>query len=242
MKVLIFSGTGDGRELCGFLNENGIETIACVATQYGKDIMGEMKNVKIYQGRLDEKEIEELAENADIVIDATHPYARNITKNVKTACKKKNKEYLRMVRDENEVFGSVVVKSIDEAVKYLNDKEGKIFVSTGSSEICKYSGIDGYKKRIRARVLNTEESRKKCGECGIEDVMYKMPPYSVEDNIKDFNGCEFLVTKSSGKVGGFDEKIEAAHKLAMEIIIIKRPDESGYTIDEIKRRILRKNG
>ena len=242
MKVLVFSGTGDGRELCEFLSDNGIETTVCVATEYGKEIMGEMKNVKICSGRLDEKEIEALAENADIVIDATHPYARNITKNIKSACENKNKEYLRMVRDENEVMGDLIVKSIDDAASYLNDKDGKIFVSTGSSEINKYTLINGYKERVRARVHDTEEARDKCRRAGIEDVLYKMPPYCEKDNMNDFSGCRFLVTKSSGKVGGFDEKISAAKKLGMEIIIIERPKESGYGVDEIKRRITEKNG
>ena len=49
----------------------------------------------------------------------------------------------------------------------------------------------------------------------------------------------YLVTKCTGKNGGFTEKTEAAKENGVECIIIKRPtDESGMTVSEVEKMIL----
>ena len=50
---------------------------------------------------------------------------------------------------------------------------------------------------------------------------------------------KYLVTKCTGKNGGFTEKTEAAKENGVECIIIKRPtDESGMTVSEVEKMIL----
>ena len=50
---------------------------------------------------------------------------------------------------------------------------------------------------------------------------------------------KYLVTKCTGKNGGFTEKTEAAKENDVECIIIKRPtDESGMTVSEVEKMIL----
>ena len=39
MKTVIFSGTSEGRTLCEQLSRAGQEAVACVATEYGKQVM-----------------------------------------------------------------------------------------------------------------------------------------------------------------------------------------------------------
>ena len=53
------------------------------------------------------------------------------------------------------------------------------------------------------------------------------------------SGAEILITKESGSAGGYPEKAEAAKRLGIELITIKRPEESGYTLSEIKEIILK---
>ena len=49
-----------------------------------------------------------------------------------------------------------------------------------------------------------------------------------------------LLTKESGKAGGFSEKVRAADDLDMEVLILRRPDaDRGVTVDEAKQMILR---
>ena len=82
------------------------------------------------------------------------------------------------------------------------------------------------------RVYSSPENALICRDHGFTDIISGNGPFSEYENTRDFEGCDILVTKDSGKEGGFSEKISAAHKLGMKIIIIKRPPEEGYYINK----------
>lgn len=75
----------------------------------------------------------------------------------------------------------------------------------------------------------------KAVELGYEpaNVVCMQGPFEEDLNIamiKHFN-AKYLVTKDSGKAGGFEEKISAAHKAGAELVIIARSENehgSGY--------------
>ena len=77
IKVLIFAGTTEGRQLATVLSENGVSCIVCVATEYGKQTMPELEKVELRTGRLSPKDMAELIaeEKVAAVVDATHPFA-----------------------------------------------------------------------------------------------------------------------------------------------------------------------
>ena len=45
--VLIFGGTTEGREIATYCDKLKIDTILCVATEYGKEVLPEFKTVKV---------------------------------------------------------------------------------------------------------------------------------------------------------------------------------------------------
>jgi precorrin-6A/cobalt-precorrin-6A reductase len=67
------------------------------------------------------------------------------------------------------------------------------------------------------------------------------PPFSTEQNRELFRRCQVdvLVTKASGREGGVVEKVTAARELAMNVLMIRRPDPTGLvdttTIEEAVR-------
>lgn len=235
MKYAIFGGTTEGRKICEYLKEKNIKFDVFTATEAGAEMLPEGVNVNI--GRLEKNDMEKLFETFDAVIDATHPYAKEVTENIKAACGITGKKYIRILRDDKYCKNAVYFESIENAVKFLNKKNGRIFVSTGSKEAEKYTAIDGFEKRISIRILNKPEPIKRCESLGYKNIICGLGPFTVEENIKHFNGCIWLVTKSSGKAGGFTEKIEAAEKLGMKIIVIKRPDDTGMTLEEVIKMI-----
>ncbi|MCI8804465.1 MAG: precorrin-6A reductase [Clostridiales bacterium] len=242
MKAIVFSGTSEGREISEYLNGKKILTEVFVATDYGRDTMSNLEYVIINAGRLDEEEIKSAVLEADFVIDATHPFAEIVTKYIFSACAEFGIEYIRLLREKtySGVRGIIYVNSIEEAVNILKDTKGNIFVSTGSKEILKYRYIDGYEKRIVARVLPVEEAKEKCGELELENVIYKKGPFSYSENLMEFKkyDIKWLVTKDSGKNGGAAEKIEAAESVGAKIIVIKRPFEKhGMSMKEVKKII-----
>ena len=52
-RIVIFSGTTEGRMLAQTLSENGIQCIVSVATEYGEIVMPEMEGVTVHKGRID---------------------------------------------------------------------------------------------------------------------------------------------------------------------------------------------
>ena len=72
-KIIIFSGTTEGRKLSELMAAAGIAHTVSVATDYGKLVMKAHPKVKIQEGRLSKEAMSEFLrkESFDIVIDAT---------------------------------------------------------------------------------------------------------------------------------------------------------------------------
>ena len=241
-KVILFAGTTEGRRIAEFLGENSIDTLVCTATGYGASLIIDNPHVTIEDRRLNADDMITLfrEKEPELIIDATHPYAQDVTKNIRIASDNCNIEYMRVLRsglDTDNVDGAVYVESVDEAIDYLKTVNGKIMVTTGSKEIAKYCAIDDYKERIIARVLSTDESIRICYDAGFEgkNLVCMQGPFSREMNVallRQFH-CRYLVTKIGGKAGGFEEKIEACSDAGATPIIVGIPtQEEGLSYDD----------
>ena len=106
-------------------------------------------------------------------------------------------------------------------------------MSTGSKELADFERIGS---RVTARVLDAEPVRRLCSGMNIRKIIYKRPPFDLEENLNDMSGCSSLVTKDGGDTGGMPEKLRAAELLSMSVIVIKRPESGrdGYTFDRVK--------
>ena len=122
-------------------------------------------------GRMDEGEMERLFAGEDaLVVDATHPYASAVTENIRSACEKTGRTYLRVLRSST-LTGeeeAVYVDSPEAAAEYLAGTEGNIFLTTGSKELPAFRAVPDYENRIFARVLPLPEVVKSCAELGFQ--------------------------------------------------------------------------
>ena len=105
-KILIFSGTTEGRMLAQTLSENGINCIVSVATEYGEIVMPEMEDVTIHKGRMDTGAIKDFVsqEQFDAVVDATHPFATAVSENIRDSLKGTDIPYIRLQRQTSEMM------------------------------------------------------------------------------------------------------------------------------------------
>ena len=103
-KAIVFAGTTEGYAICNFLAENGVSAYACAATEYGGSLLKENEFLHVSAGRLKIEDMEELfrREAPEIVLDATHPYAAEVTKNIRSACENENIRYQRVLRPEGD--------------------------------------------------------------------------------------------------------------------------------------------
>ena len=233
-KLLIFGGTTEGRIIAERCAAKGIYADICVTTEYGSDLLPSSPYLKKLVGTKSIDDIVKLLGNGyTAVVDATHPYAENITANIREAVARSGyseKRYIRVKREpEKRDESAVYVDDAGQAADYLRNTEGKIFVATGSKEAAVFSC---FADRSRIRVYDSPENTEKCRSCGFTDIITGKGPFSEYENIRDFEGCDILVTKDSGKAGGFAGKISAAKKLGMQIIVIKRPEEEGVYVNK----------
>lgn len=241
-QVIIFAGTTEGRTISEYLASCKVPVTACVATEYGETLLTENEYLKVHAGRMDQEEIAAFIreKGAELVIDATHPYAAVVSENVAAACEREQVDYVRLIRGSSaeSVDQAVLVGSVDEAVEYLKKTEGNILATTGSKELFKYTQIPGFEKRVFARVLSTGEVAAACEKLGFvgKNLICMQGPFSEELNIAMLHqfDCKYLVTKETGKAGGFEEKLHAAKAAGATLVLVGRPPEQkGYSYDEV---------
>lgn len=202
----------------------------------------------------------------DAIVDATHPFAREITCNIQAALKEMKQAgnsvpYLRLKRDKNmetpfghpfmsekrdrnmERENGIFYFDTNEAcAKALEDTTGNILLTIGSKELFRYCISERIKRRLYVRVLPSVESLSLCIEQGIcgKQIIAMQGPFTEEMNEAIIRQYEItcLVTKESGIPGGFQEKINAAKRTGTKVFVIGCPEEvEGYSFSEICRKL-----
>ena len=253
-RVLLFGGTTEGRELALWLRDAGIPALSHVATDYGEALLREEALPAEY-GRLDAAEMEHLLRTGDFfaALDATHPFATEVSKNIRAAAAAAGIRYYRILRGEGSASEAEEAEEIEarlrargcyrlfdsqqEAADWLAKTEGSIFLATGSKELKAYAALP--RERLTVRILPGEEALRKAAEAGIRTdhiiAMQGRSSVSLNQALLQQYGAKFLVTKQSGKPGGYLEKLRAAEELGICFVAIRRPAErEGYTLSEIK--------
>ena len=235
MKVLIFSGTADGRALSRRLAGLGLEVTVCVATEYGAEEQGVYPGIKILTGRRDAGEMASLLEGCALCIDATHPYALEVTKNIRSACALAGVPCRRLLRDACPTDGAVSFSDANEAAAFLAKTEGNILLAIGSKDLKSYAALDA--GRLYPRVLPSHEAISACEAAGIphRNIIAMQGPFTRELNaaLLRQKKIAWLVTKDGGREGGFPEKAAAARETGATLVLLRRPEEQGERFEEI---------
>ena len=239
-KVVIFGGTTEGRLLCEYCKDENIPVLYCVATEEGAQPVQSLKNTDVHIKRLDAIEMTELlrANSPSLVIDATHPYAEIVSRNIKEACENTNVRLIRVARDTEKTQDYVNFPDIGSLVSWLKDTPGVIFSTLGVSAAGAFVELPDYQTRVWMRILPAKTSLLTCLELGYraDRLICMQGPFSEDLNRAMFQyaGAEILVTKESGETGGFAEKIRAAQVLGMKTAILRKPEGTGgIPIEEV---------
>lgn len=224
--IWVVGGTSNATEICERLLVTGLSVVVSVTTDFGRQL-SEFSGIEVVQGKLSLDGMEQLIQNyrVRLVVDASHPFAAEVSSNAMLAAEKIGVPYLRFERANTRFESATYVESYEQAVAYLADKRGNILLTTGSKFVAKFIRLGV--ERLFARVLSTSDSVALCEQAGLNpvNVIAMCGVGSVALNLallKEFH-IHFLVTKESGAEGGLQEKIEAAHRVNAEVIIIQRP-------------------
>ena len=238
MSILIFGGATEGRLLAQALSERGVPAAVSVATELGAEELSQLPGITPLVGRKTQAEMAGLLQGVDRCVDATHPYAVEVSQNIRAACAAAGVPLRRLLRRESPLPlppDSVRVDSAGAAAAFLEGREGNILLATGAKELPAFASLD--RDRLFPRVLPAEESLLACRRAGIpaKNIIAMHGPFSQKLNealLEQFH-IRWLVTKDGGAAGGFPEKAAAAQSAGAALVVIRRPAETGEDLPSI---------
>ena len=243
-KIFLIAGTLDGRELAKFLIESGFDVTASVVSDYGRKLLETCAEIKINDKPLDAFELEKILREGDFrfLIDASHPYAKNISANAISAANAAQIFYIRYDRAEIDFDYEKIfhVDSYESAALKAAELGKNIFVTTGSRNLKIF--VELLREcNLTVRILPTAEVLAQCESLGLspKQIIAMQGAFSTALNVELFkHACaEVIVTKNSGQIGGADTKLEAAKILNLPVVMIDRPKifypNIAATFDEV---------
>lgn len=231
--IFVLAGTSDARELAVRIKQEGYDLVTTVVTENAARSMEEA-GLPVRVGRLTAEDIARIIaeEGFQAVVDASHPFAEEASKNAMAGAKAAGVPYIRYER-ESAAYPQhdkvTVVEDYVQAAELAAAKRGVIMLTTGSKTLKIFAdrllGLPD--TTLVARMLPRVDNMQKCEELCIEqkNIVAMQGPFSKELNMAlyDHYQVTLMITKESGKVGAFDEKVEAALEMGIETIIIARP-------------------
>ncbi|MDR1353882.1 MAG: precorrin-3B C(17)-methyltransferase [Treponema sp.] len=264
LRLFVFAGATEGRLFIEKFKKTAkapFYMFVFTATEYGASLLregpalssGDGAEILLHSGRLDADAMyrEMCRHKPSCAIDCTHPHAAEASRNIRAACGRAGCEYLRIARESSSYAaapaGGTAVDSLEEAAGFLRRREGNILLATGSKGL-EFFGTEELRNRAFPRILPMEESIRKCRALGFpaKNILCMQGPFS-----EDFNrsllreiGASWMVTKDSGDEGGFLDKIRAAEREGVQVVLLRRPaDESPegkrVSIEDAVSRLLK---
>ena len=237
MRILLLGGTKDSINIIEFIKNNyEAYILTTTTTEYGAKLAREGGSDDTIARPLPKNELIEVIRDymIDILIDATHPFAEHITQTCVSIANELKLPFIRFERPttnlENVDTSRIhYVKSFDDAGKLISKEfnQANVLHFAGANtmeDIVKYVPVE----RFYPRILKVASSLEKCEKLGIDEnhLISMTGAASLEENIEliEKYDAKVMITKESGEIGGVIEKIEAANKTDIAIIMIQRPE------------------
>ena len=190
-------------------------------------------------GAMEVPEMDAFCHEHDIrlIVDAAHPFAVNLHRNVVNLAERISVPVVRYDRiypshDKNLVW----CKDYDDAINRLEAHDfTKLLALTGVNTINRlrlyWQGHECW-----FRILKREESQSEAQKTGFpaDHLVY----YEQDDTASLIKRLQpqAILTKESGMSGGFDEKVEAARQAGVKVFVVERPDyptADGVTVKHV---------
>lgn len=228
----VFSGTKDGNQLAIDLHEQGHPVVVSAASEYGKAVLAKhCPEIPAIGGRKGvearRQELRNVA--AKSIIDATHPFAETISKQLIQLSQELTIPYLRFERLPTEnLRGAILCANIEEAAKRAVQKGRRIFLTTGSKDLPTFLNTSPLSSpQWFVRLTPDPLMLQRVIDLGIprDHICSMQGPFSQAFNEALWRDWQIdcVVTKNSGDVGGVPAKVEATRNLGIPLIVIQPP-------------------
>ena len=228
--ILVFGGTTEGRKAVEVLEEAG-NTYYYSTRSDGQKI--ELVNGIHLTGGMEVPEMITCCREHDIrlIIDAAHPFAEDLHRNLQFLAKHIQAPIIRYDRiyplHDKEI---IWCKDYNAALQQLETCHiERLLALTGVSTIGRLRPFWEKHQDSWFRILNRRASHivAQANRFPEERLVY----YETDDTsdlIRDLQP-QAIITKESGLSGGFTEKVEAAKQAGIKIFVVERPDYPPHT-------------
>lgn len=230
MTLLLLAGTAEARRLAAHLASEGRAAIASLAgvTREPAPLAlptrhGGFGGLEGFRSFLDDHRI-------SAVIDATHPFAGQITARTHEVCSERGMPLLRLQRPGWVPEGTdswTYVADEAEAAELIPDW-GVVFLATGRQSLPAWAGLRAC--RVHLRVIDSPGSPFPLAG----SFVVGRPPFDLAAEMALFTrlGVTHLVAKDSGGINA-RPKLDAARELGIKVLILRRPPlPSGLPVVE----------
>lgn len=223
--ILVFGGTTEGLKAVKELDEAGNPYFYSTV---GSEQQADMRHGARVCGAMTDDAIVLFCATRGIrlLVDAAHPFAETLHRNVVSAAARLGIPAVRFERVYPDVRNDGRIEwcdSYDDAVERLKGV-GCVLATTGAHSISKLKKLKNSGSRVYYRILDRPASVALAKEQGAD--AGELCFYGEnEDNRALFTRLrpDIVLMKESGLSGGFMEKIRAAHEMDIRVMVIRRP-------------------
>jgi precorrin-6A/cobalt-precorrin-6A reductase len=244
-RILLLSGTSEGPLLAQALLASGFEVRATVTREEARQNLfgplGDAVRVEVRGFTAEGLTAFLAAREADLVLDATHPFAVRITRIAHEVCQRLGVPHVRFERPDWEPPpGTRLVGSFAEAAEVLPSLGTRVLLTIGAKQLKHFAPLQD-RLHLVARILPSVLSLQQALAIGFtpDRLLCLRPPFS-----RDFNRAilrehriEVLLTKASGKEGGVEEKVLAAGDLGVAVVMIRRPEPEAASVSTVEAAV-----
>ncbi|SLN41992.1 Precorrin-6A reductase [Aquimixticola soesokkakensis] len=218
--ILLLAGTSEARDIATVLAQARTPVVASLAgvTREARPlpvetVVGGFGGTAGFEDFLQARAIH-------AVVDATHPFARDITARTAAVCARRNLPYLRLARPAWSARTGDVwreVERLEQATVFI-PKTARVMAVTGRSTLPAFAAFAP--REVLFRVVDPPQDpfpypgRWLVGR----------PPLSIEDELRLMRreAVDWLVVKNAGGAGG-RAKLEAARVLGVKVALLRMP-------------------
>jgi precorrin-6A/cobalt-precorrin-6A reductase len=162
-------------------------------------------------------------ENITHVIDATHPFAAEMSRNAVAACAATGTALIALERAPwTQVVGDkwIEVPDIDAAVAALPETRARVFLAIGRQHLAPFSARPQHAYTLR--FVDVPDGPLPLPNA---DVIISRGPFTLAGDLELMRarGIEWVVARNAGGAGA-RSKIDAARELQLPVVMIARPD------------------
>ncbi len=223
--IWVLAGTTEARRLIPLLTSRGYRVMASCTTGTGAALARAAGALEVRSGALGEAEMRQLLRERGVrgVIDCTHPFATEASRNAMAACRAEGVPYLRYERPPANLSGAVLAGSFREAAAIASTLGRRVMYTAGVRHLREF--LRHCNAEVVVRVLPS--SVQEVLDMGVDErlVVGIYPPFTpeLERALLRRYGAEVMVMKDSGAEGGTEQKLEVCRELGIRAVVVERP-------------------